>query len=57
MTTPKDPKPAFDADYSPSADVNKRAAKARGLRYDGRREVYVDEDGLPARDRFGQDLG
>ncbi|MBI4144963.1 hypothetical protein HY493_02050 [Candidatus Woesearchaeota archaeon] len=56
-TEVKDAKPAFDPDLPPSNIQNREAARAHGLRYDRRRNVYVDEDGFPARDRFGQYLG
>jgi hypothetical protein len=48
---------AFDADFSPDHETNKQAAKAHGLRFDRQRNVYVDSDGCPTRDRFGQPLG
>lgn len=51
------PVPAFDADLPPTHPTNQAAAKARGLRYVADREVYVDADGLPALDQFGQALG
>ncbi len=35
---------------------NQRAAQERGLRYDARRQVYVDDEGYPVLDRFGQPL-
>lgn len=46
----------FDPDFSPDHIVNQRAARSRGLRYDEKRKQYVDRDGLPVRDRFGQPL-
>jgi hypothetical protein len=47
----------FDPDLSPDHETNRRAAEAHGLRYDRRRRVYVDADGCPTRDEFGQPLG
>jgi hypothetical protein len=47
----------FDPNFSPNHETNRRAAAARGLRYDHRRRVYVDADGCPALDKFGQPLG
>jgi hypothetical protein len=46
----------FDPDFSPRADINKRAAKVRGLKYDPNTRQYKDADGCPVRDRFGQPL-
>lgn len=36
---------------------NVNAANSRGLVYDDIRSVYVDEDGCPVRDRYGQPIG
>lgn len=47
---------SFDPDLSPSAEVNRKAAEERRLRYSSRRQTYVDEDGCLRRDRFGQPL-
>jgi hypothetical protein len=44
----------FDADFSPSAEINQCAAKERNLRYDPRKRAYVDSDGCLIRDKFGQ---
>ncbi len=55
-TTPK-PKRQFDPDFSPLHLINQDAAKDHGLTWDRRRQVYVDPDGCPTRDRFGQVLG
>ena len=46
----------FDADLSREHPTNKEAAKERGLRYDSRKRQYVDSDGCPVRDKFGQRL-
>jgi hypothetical protein len=46
----------FDPDFSPFDGVNREAAAAHGLRSDPRQNLYVDEDGCPVRDRFGQAL-
>jgi hypothetical protein len=52
-----EPEKEFDPDFSPDHEINKEAAKAHRLRYDRRRRIYVDEDGCPTRDKFGQPLG
>lgn len=44
----------FDSDLSLDNPANKQAAEDHGLRFDRRRRAYVDEDGCPIRDRFGQ---
>jgi hypothetical protein len=49
-------KPKFDPDFSPTHEVNKRAADAHRLRYSEKRKAYVDEDECPIRDKFGQPL-
>lgn len=48
--------PAFDPDLPLSSETNRTAARARGLRFDAKRAAYVDADGCPRRDRFGQPL-
>ncbi len=48
--------PPFDPDFPPTHDINRRAAEARGLKWDPRQQYFVDNDGLPALDRFGQRL-
>lgn len=52
----KDPRPDFDPDLSRSSEHNQEAARSRGLRYSERNKQYVDEDGCPVRDEFGQPL-
>lgn len=47
----------FDADLPLTNPQNVEAARTRGLEYDRKRNVYVDEDGCPTRDIFGQPLG
>jgi hypothetical protein len=47
-------KPQFDADLSPQAEANQRAAKAHNLLYDPHKQSYVDAEGSPIRDKFGQ---
>jgi|SRR5580765_5269652 len=47
-------KPQFSADLSPQAEANQCAAKAHGLRYDPRKQAYVDVEGSLVRDKFGQ---
>jgi hypothetical protein len=55
---PEEPKKTkFDPDFSPNHETNRKAAKEQGLRYSPRLRVYVDSDGCPRRDRFGQPLG
>jgi hypothetical protein len=49
--------PQFDPDFSPAHEINVEAARLRQLKYDSKRKVYVDEDGCPTLDRFGQPLG
>jgi hypothetical protein len=49
--------PRIDPDVSPYEEHNREAARRLGLRYSRRRGCYVDEDGCPTRDRFGQPLG
>jgi hypothetical protein len=49
--------PSFEPGLPPHNIHNLEAAKARGLVYSPRRRVYVDEDGCPTLDRFGQPLG
>ena len=48
--------PEFDADLSWKNVQNRKAAKAHGLKYDNRRKIYIDEDGCPVRDKYGQRL-
>jgi len=47
----------IDADFSPKHPSNVEAAQELGLRYDPVRGAYVDGDGCPTLDRFGQPLG
>lgn len=47
----------FDPDLSPDHPTNIEAAEQRSLKYDKRRKVYVDSDGCPRRDKYGQTLG
>lgn len=46
----------FDADLSPQAEANVEAAKAHGVTYDSEKRQYVDEDGCPRFDSYGQPL-
>ncbi len=46
----------FDPDLSPEHETNVEAAKAHGVMYDPARRQYVDEDGCPKFDAFGQPL-
>ncbi|KND51363.1 MAG: hypothetical protein ABA06_03575 [Parcubacteria bacterium C7867-001] len=52
----KTEKAKFDADYSPNNPQNVQAAKDHDLRFDKRRQRYVDSDGFAVRDKFGQPL-
>jgi hypothetical protein len=47
-------KTAFDPDFSPESEINQEAAKSRDLHYSWWSGQYVDEDGCPVRDKFGQ---
>jgi hypothetical protein len=49
--------PKFDPDFSPGHEHNKETAKKLGLRYEPKKKQYIDRDGCPTRDRFGQPLG
>ena len=44
----------FDPDFGPDNPVNIEAARVRGLGYDQKLRVYIDEDGCLIRDEFGQ---
>jgi hypothetical protein len=46
----------FDHDFSPDHEVNKRAAKARGVKYNRTLQAYTDVDGCLIYDKFGQSL-
>ena len=46
----------FDPDFSPAHEVNRRAAEERGLYFNRNTKQYVDEEGCPVRDEFGQPL-
>lgn len=48
--------PAFDPNLSPDSQVNRLAARARGLRFDPRKRCYRDRDGALVRDQYGQPL-
>ena len=52
----RDVVPEFDPDLSPDYEANRRAAEVRNLTFRRRTGQYVDEDGCPVRDRFGQKL-
>ncbi len=45
---------SFDPDCSPTNPHNREVARARGLRFDSKREAYVDREGALICDRFGQ---
>lgn len=47
-------KQPFDPDLSPAAPANTGAAKDHNLRWDPKKEAYVDAEGSLVRDRFGQ---
>lgn len=44
----------FDIDVDAYHPTNRRAAAARGLRYDPKTETYLDEDKFSILDRFAQ---
>lgn len=46
----------FDADLPPEHETNVEAAKAHSVSYDPERRQYVDEDGCPRFDAYGQAL-
>lgn len=46
----------FDPDLSPEHETNVEAAKAHGVTYKPDLRQYVDEDGCPRYDHFGQPL-
>lgn len=48
--------PEFDPDFTPDHASNRRAAQARGVRFDARSGYYKDADGCARFDRFGQAL-
>ena len=54
MAYPTGDEPQFDADLSPSSETNTDAATARGWRYDPFNAEYVDDDGCPVADEYGQ---
>lgn len=47
-------KPMFDSDMSPYSEVNRAAARSRGLTYDAESKVYRDQDGFAVLDKYGQ---
>lgn len=49
--------PTIDPDVPWYEEHNLDAARKLGVTYNRRRGYYVDEDGCPTRDRFGQPLG
>jgi hypothetical protein len=54
MPTPTRYEPEFDADLPPSSETNTDAAERRGWRYDPFNAEYVDDDGCPVADEYGQ---
>lgn len=46
----------FDPDFSPQHETNVEAAKAHGVTYRPDLRQYVDEDGCPRFDAYGQPL-
>lgn len=48
--------PKFDPDLLPDHENNRKAADARGWRFERRKKYYVDEDGCLMADKFGQPL-
>ncbi len=47
----------FDPDLSPDSPHNREIAERLDLTYDSKRRLYLDSNGYPARDQFGQELG
>ncbi len=47
---------AFDPDLPPSSEHNRKTAQQRGVRYDSRKLVYLDQDGCLQYDSWGQPL-
>lgn len=48
--------PVFDADLSPENPHNRETAEKLGVTFDPDKRVYVDGEGCPTHDRFGQKL-
>jgi hypothetical protein len=46
----------FDPDFGPEHEINRRAAKARRVKYDRTLQAYTDIDGCLLYDKFGQAL-
>lgn len=46
----------FDQDFGPEHPTNQEAARSRGLHWNPQKNRYMDSDGLPVRDQFGQPL-
>ena len=55
MTT-QEQKPKFDPDLTPFHEANREAAKVHHVRYEPRKQCYVDVDGCPRFDSLGQPL-
>lgn len=47
----------FDPDLSPDSPHNLQVADRLELIYNAKRRLYLDPDGCPVRDQFGQELG
>lgn len=54
---PKNEAPRIDPDVPWYEEHNLGAAKKLGVRYSRARKCYVDSDGCPVLDSFGQPLG
>lgn len=50
------PSPSFDSDLSPQHESNVEAAKSARVSYNPELRQYVDEDGCPRFDAYGQPL-
>ena len=44
----------FDAELGPNHEINQAAARSHGLTYDRGKRAFVDDEGCPVRDKYGQ---
>lgn len=51
-----DPELRFDCSLGPQSEHNRDVADALGLTYNPQLRQYVDPDGCPTHDEFGQEL-
>jgi hypothetical protein len=47
---------AFDPDLPPNSEHNRNVAQQRGVGHDSRKLAYLDQDGCPRYDSYGQPL-